>query len=143
MHFEVRRQLQLRQPPQVFLQDLSLDRELMFVARMLVVASTASREIRTPRLNPFRRSLDNRIDARPTKPRLLVDKRRLHLLARQHKRHKHSLAAASFIPWKARQSVSTVDQFFDSEVHANELALSCHPGEVRRRPNEVEGPLVP
>src|SRR5262250_3042705 len=123
MRFDVGRQLQLRQPPQVFLQDLSLDRELMFVARMLVVASTASREIRTPRLNPFRRSLHN--------------------LARQHKRHKHSLAAASFIRWKARQSVSTVDQFFDSEVHANELALSCHPGEVRRRPNEVEGPLVP
>ena len=126
MHLDFWRHFQFRQPPQILLQDLSLDRELMFVARVLIVAPTALREVGTTRFDPRRRRLKNRTDSRPCKARLLFNERDLYFLACQHKRHKHGLAAAFFIRRQASQSVSAINQFFNGEVQTMILGHRPH-----------------
>src|SRR4051794_19152741 len=91
MNLQFVSQFELGDPPQIFLEDPSLDFELVLVRRMLVVTPAAPPKIRASRLHPMRRSLQHRLQPRPREPSLLLSKRSLDCLALQNERKKHSL----------------------------------------------------
>lgn len=120
MHLNRASQFQFRRSPQRFAQNLLFDLELMFIARVLIMTSTATHEIRACWLNPMWRRFDNAIGRGSCKTGLLFGKARFHLLAIEHEWHKNSLPAAlllrgGFSGRDAPQSVAAIDQFFDSK----------------------------
>jgi len=85
----------------------------MLTADMLIMTSTALLEVRTPRYDSMLRSTYDFFRPGPRKPRLLLNERRLHLLAFEHKGHEHSLPTSMLVSGQSRQTISAVDKFFN------------------------------
>jgi hypothetical protein len=128
-------ELQFCRSPQRFAQNRFLDRELMFVAGVLVMTAPAAREVGASRLDAVRRRFKNAICDRPREPGLLLRQMRLGLLAFQHERNENSLAATllvgRFRGGKTRQSIATINQLFNREEQEAILNQAIR---VRARP---------
>jgi len=68
-------QLKLGSSPQIFLQDSSLDRPVMFLGGVRVGAAATAKKIGTDWLYSMRRSLQNRVSATSRKTTLLFEQR--------------------------------------------------------------------
>jgi hypothetical protein len=77
------------------------------------MTATASQKIRTPRLDPPLRTLDDLFRPRPCKPRLLLCERRFHQFAIEHEGHEHSFPSSMLIGGQSRQTIPAVDKFFN------------------------------
>ena len=115
MNLNIARKLHLRATTQAFEQNVALDLELMFVAGVLVMASSTRAKIGTGRRDSMRRCLYDRFGLRSGECRLLLDNRSLYLFAREHKRKKDGLARTTGIRWQVSQSVAAINQFFNRE----------------------------
>ena len=100
------RRLHLPQPPQLVRQDGALGGELIFVRRVLVMATAAAAEDRTRRGHAFRRRLQHFERVRPHQPRLLAPRHDANPLARQNEGREHHASL------QASQTVAAVDQLF-------------------------------
>lgn len=107
-------QFQFRGSAQRLAQDIRLEPRLSSVVDMLVLASSASPEVRTLRRNPRRRRRQDLIEPGPRKPRPGLDDRRIDLLFGNDIRQKDRLAAPLVVGGQPRQSIAPVDQLFDS-----------------------------
>jgi hypothetical protein len=101
-------------------QDFFLDLELVLVARVLVVASTAAGVVLAAGLDAMQRRLDDRVCPGSREPGLLLGERCFNFLLRQDKGDEHGFAASvAFIGvrsgGKTGETVATVDQLFDCE----------------------------
>src|SRR5580698_10383161 len=115
MDFNFAAQLQLRRAAQSLGQNFFFDFELMFVARVLILASATLLKVAASGGDAMRRRLDDFVSYGPRETRLLLHQRRVNLFRGQHKRYKHSLAPALIVRRKASQSVAAVNQFFNCE----------------------------
>jgi hypothetical protein len=156
MNLQLARQLNLRNPPKILFQDFRLNRELLLIPGMLIVAAPATLKITTLRLRPLRRSHQNLFQPRTRKSWLILDNRCLYGLARKNKRHKHRFPAAALAGRQTRQAVAPIDQFFNSELQIR-ILLSPRKSQTRRttsaiwavncgfyphRGSKVVGPLI-
>ncbi len=103
---------------QIFLENGRFDSELMFVARVLVVATAAALKVRTARRDAFCRGSENLFGSGPRKARLLFDNNRIDGLALQNERHESGFASPPFIRGQASQTVAAVDQLLNGEFQA-------------------------
>jgi len=115
MHFDFAGQLEAGRPLQAFLQNLFLDRKLMFVRSVLVVAAAAAGKVGTRRVYAAGRAFDDSLELSASKTRFLLAEGRLDLFPSQDERHEHRLPAPSFVRGKAGQTVAAIDQFFYCE----------------------------
>ena len=115
MRLNLALQIELGDAPQILAQDFFLDLKLMLIARMLIMAPAATREIRAAGEDSLRRSLDDLVYSRAREARFLFDEHRLDFFFRENKRHEYSLPASALIGRQTRQSIATVDQLFDCE----------------------------
>lgn len=111
-------QFKLGDPPQIFLKNAGLDFQLMLIRTLLVVTSATMPKIRTPRLDPKARRLQNRIKSRPRKPRLLLGERSFDFLIFENKRQEHSLTTPVLIRRQTSKPVPAINQLFNSEFQA-------------------------
>lgn len=134
------RQLELRGTPKGLAKDLPLDFELTLVAGVLVMTAAASAEVAAPRLDARRRRLNDRIGARTSKAGFLLGKGRFDVFTGEDKRHKHSLAAATFVGGHAAKAIPAVNQLFDRELQDVILNRSVTglDRRLRRRPMPTE-----
>ena len=93
--------------------DFFLDRELVLVAGVLVVASSAVRIIRTGRGRAMRRRFCDAGDPGAGEARLLFGDGGLDFLSRENKGDEYGLAAPTVVGGQARQSVAAIDELFN------------------------------
>lgn len=113
MRLNIALKFEFGNPPQVFAQDFFFDLELMLVAGMLVIASTAATEVRARRRYAVLGRFQNCSGVRPGEAGFLFGKRRFYLLSGKNKRNEHSLTASSIASVKASESVAAVDHLFN------------------------------
>src|SRR4029077_11598295 len=95
-----------------------LDRELLRITGVLVMASPAPLKVRTLRLDPFRGSLHNAASPCAREARLLLLNRSLDFLSGKGKGHKHRFPASLLVRRQAGQSVPAINQLFNGEFQA-------------------------
>jgi hypothetical protein len=120
MHLNIERQIQLGDTLQALAQNFLLDLKLVFVAGVLVVASSAARKILAARQNAVWRRLNDRVHLGSCEARLLLGELSLDLFSRQHERYKDGLTASlgfitGRIDGETSQSVAAVDHLFNCE----------------------------
>jgi len=103
-----------------FPQNLCFDLQLIFVAGVLVVASTASGEVRARGRDTVRGRFNDGIDAGAGESGLLFGERSLDTFAREDEGKKNGLTAAvgfagGRFGGNSRQAVAAVDQLFNCE----------------------------
>src|SRR5581483_1989151 len=125
MNLQFNCQIEFCNPKQILFENGGFDCELMLIAGMLIMASAATLEIWAHGLNPMRRSLQNLIGAPPRKATLLLVKCRINFFAFKNEWQKYCLAASLLVGRQTRQSVATINEFFDYEVQDSIL---CHAG---------------
>ncbi len=106
-------QLDLRRPAQSLFENFRLDRKLILVRGVLVVASATTLEVRAARLNPFGRRLNHAFQPRPGKPRLLFRQFCFDGFTLKRERDEHALAGTTFIGGQPRQSFAPINVLFD------------------------------
>ena len=97
MNLKFRVELQLGEAAEIFPQNRCFDFQLVLIAAVLIMASSASGEVWAMRLNTVRGSLQEFIYTSASESLLLFDKRCFHSLVFEHKGDKNSLAAAMLI----------------------------------------------
>lgn len=121
MDDQLARQFQLRNAPQVFLENGRLDFQLMFVAGVLVVASTAAREIRTSWINAGGRRFENLLDSSSRKSGSLFDEGSVDPLSLENKRQEDRLAASMLVRRQTSQSIAAINQLLNFKFQASIL----------------------
>ena len=101
--------LQLGNAAEVLLQDGRFDLHLMFVPRVLIVASSTLLKVRTVCLRPPRRCLQNVDDPAASEPRLLLQKFCFNLLSGKREGQKSGLASSIFVGGQTGKSVAAID----------------------------------
>src|SRR5205807_3762991 len=90
-------QFQLSRAPQSLSQNRALDRQLVLVRSMLIMAPSARSEIRTRRHHPLRRCLDHLCSVRPDESSLLLKNGSFDFFSSQNERKKGGLAPAALV----------------------------------------------
>src|ERR1039457_5219921 len=121
MKLNVVLELKLGGAAQRLAQNLGFVPQLRFVVHMLIVASAAAAKVRTTWRSPVGRRRQYLVEVGASEAGAALDHRDLDLLAWQHKRHKDGLAATLFVGRHARQTVATVNQFFDLYLQRRDL----------------------
>jgi len=149
MNFDVELQVQLCGAEQALAEDFFLDRKLVFVAGVLVVASAAAGKVRAGRRHAVWRGLDDRVGVGAREARLLLGERGLNFFRCEDERDEHGFAASTgFIGVRSGvrsggqtgEAVAAVDQLFDCEEqglilrHGGCCGAARIPVEVRKRP---------
>jgi len=114
---ELALEIELGRPPESFTQNGGFNLQLMSIVRMLVVASSTALKMRTRWLNAVSRRLKHLLNPASRESGLLLGQGDFSLLTLEHKRHKNTLARTAFIGWEAGEAVSTVNEFFELELH--------------------------
>ena len=115
MHFNIVLEFKLGDAPEVFTQDVSLNFQLMFVAGVLVMASAAPDEVRTPRLHPVRKSVDYGFGFGSGEAGLLLSQGGLNLFSGENEGNEYGLAASAIFGRQASEAVAAINQLFDGE----------------------------
>lgn len=115
MNFNVTRQFDLRRAAQRLAQNLSFDLQLVFVAGMLVMTSTATSEIWAGRANPVRRWFEDLLGSCPGKSGFLFGNRTFDSFSSQNKREENGFSSTAAIGRQASETVAPVDQFVDGK----------------------------
>ncbi len=113
MNGDVEGQIDLCGAPQGFAEDLRLDFELMFVARVLVVTAATLDEVGAVRLNSTRRGLDDRIYSCASESGFLLRERGFDFFSSEDKRDEHGFTLSVIVGGQAGQPVATVDELFN------------------------------
>jgi len=140
MDLNIAGQFQLGRALESFAQNIALDRELMLVAGVLVMASATVGEVWTGRLDAMRGTFEDRVGLRADKSRLLLDDRRFDLFPGKYEWNESGFCASACVGGKARKAIAAVNQFFNSEKQEPILNESVT-GLVRRlhlRPMPIE-----
>lgn len=82
------------------------------------MAPSALQKVRATGLHAVRRRFQDAFDSRPCESRFLLSDDGFNLFAGHGKRHKYGFAGPEFVRRKARQAISTVDEFFDRQLQA-------------------------
>ena len=106
-------QFELGGAAQRLAKDVGFVPQLRFVIHVLIVAATAAAKILTVRRNPVGRRRQHLVEFGASEAGAALDHRRFDLLAGQHKWNEDGFAATLGVGRHARQSVATVNQFFD------------------------------
>src|SRR5579862_1675886 len=115
MNLDLSGQIQLGGAAQTFAQNFFLDLELMFVAGVLVVASSAAFEVLAAGLNAVRRRFEDRAGFRASEAGFLLGECSFDFFCGEDERDKYGLAASFIVGRQMGQAVATVDQLFDCE----------------------------
>lgn len=107
MTLDFDRKLQFGNTPQRFFQNLRFETKLVFIADVLIVAAATPAKIWTGRRTAQLRRLENLIQRRVRKARLIFDDRRLDAFSRKNVGNKNSFRALS--RHATRQSIAAVD----------------------------------
>jgi len=99
--------------PQVFSQDFFFDFQLMVVGGVLVVASSATAEMRTRWWDTVRRSFDDGFGVGAGEAGLFFGEGSVDFFPGENKRGEDGLAASLVISRKASESVAAVDELFN------------------------------
>lgn len=81
------------------------------------MAPTAALKVRATGLNSAGSRFVDALQARPRKSRLLLRELGLDSFALKHKGDKHTLPRPVLVCRKPRQSIATINQFLDLELH--------------------------
>ena len=84
---------------------------------MLVVASAAPLKVRANGDGTIGRRSQNRFESCPRKPGLLFGQSGFHVFIWEYKRNEDTLTGTSIIRRKSGQSIATVDQLFNVQLH--------------------------
>ena len=130
---------------QGFPEDFFFYLKLMFVAGMLVVASSACGEVRTARGDAIRRGLDDSVSLCTNESRLLLGDVGIDLLPGENKWDECRFAAVAFIRGmfvgrKASQAVAAINHFFDcqeQEAILNQSVITPVP-RLHPKPRPIE-----
>src|SRR5882757_7521285 len=95
MHLDFAFKFDLRDTAQVFAQDFFLDLELMLIAGVLVMASTAAAKVRAGRRDAVRRRLHDCVGLGACESGPFFGKYGFDLLSRENKGNEYGLAASA------------------------------------------------
>ena len=101
---------------QIFSENCRLDFELMIVISVLIMTAAAALKVRTCRVNPVRRRLQDAVGASADKAPLVFDYRKVNVLCLQNKWNKSGFARPAIVPRKPGEAVAAIDHLFDGDV---------------------------
>ena len=116
MEDQVAIQFQLGDTPQIFLENVGLDFDLMLVAGVLIMTPATALKVGAGWINPLSRGLQDFLGARPGEPRLFFGQRRFNRFSRQNERNEGRFTVTICIGGQAGQSIAAVDEFFDGKL---------------------------
>ncbi len=115
MHVDPALQLKLGDASKALAQDFFLDLNLMLVAGVLVLASTATFIVGTAGLDAMGRGFEDCLSGGAGEAGLLLGEVRLNFLAIQHERNEYSFAGSAVIGRQAGEAVAAIDQLFNCQ----------------------------
>lgn len=115
MDLDINRQFDLGRTPKALAQDFFLDLKLMFVARVLIVASAALHEIGAAWLDSLQRRLDDSVRVSANEAGLLLGDVGFYFFSAQNKWDEHSLSASACVACQAGEPIASVNHLFDCE----------------------------
>ena len=117
MNLNFARKLDFGCAVQRFAKYVGFNRQLLGIASVLVMAAAAALKVGTPRLNPGGSRLNDAFHAGPRESRFLLSQLDVDGLAFKNEGDKDAFAGPALVRRKTRQSVATINQLLNLELH--------------------------